>query len=111
MEGVPAGTSTAGPQSPAVHAREGGFEEVRIDGLEDTVEGVVAGNAAGQFGEGEQPVFVIEGEVLHVSEGGVSAQRGAYGDDEDVSEQVLGFAAVAGIGHAGESVEQADEDE
>ena len=54
---------------------------------------------------------MVPREVLHIGEGALSAQRGAYGDNKDVPEQMTRFAAVAGIGHTGKGIEQADEDE
>jgi len=83
-------------------------EPLTIHRLEEAVEGVVAGDTAGQFEKGFEPVFLGVTEVLHVVEALAAAQERADGDDEQVDQPVLAGAGDARVGQVLEVRDQAE---
>ena len=81
---------------------------MRIQGLEEAVEGVVAGDAPGQFETGFEPVFLGVAEILHVVVALAAAQQGTDGHDVQVDEPVLPRAHHARVGQVLEVREQTE---
>ena len=69
-----------------------------IQGLKEAVEGVVAGDAPGQFEKGFEPVLLGVAEVFHVVVALAAAQERADGDDQEVDEPVFPGAGDARVG-------------
>ena len=86
---------------------EGLGEGGGVEGLEEPVEGVVAGDAVGQAQEGLEPLLAGLPEVFHVIEALAADQQGAEGDGQEVGEFVFLGAFHAGIGQAGEDGNEA----
>jgi hypothetical protein len=78
----------------------------RVEQAEDPSEGVVRGDAPGQFEEGPEPVALGVGIIgdLHPVVG--AAEDGAGGDENDLVESVDSPLFAAGIGQVGEMIEE-----
>ncbi len=63
---------------------QGGLQGLRLEAVEDTFEGVVRGDAVGQFQEATQPVLSAASEGLDVGPRVGAGDDGADGEDEDV---------------------------
>ncbi len=73
---------------------------MRIERLEEAVEGVVAGNALGQFQKGLEPVFFGAAKILQVIEALAAAEQRADRDDQEIDEPVLQVRAARGSGRS-----------
>lgn len=81
-------------------------EHLGVEGAEDAIDSVVAGDAVGELEEGAQPGFAALGEGVDRFEGGRSADDPDEGDHENVVEAMLLGAFDSGIGDGGEMFEQ-----
>ena len=88
-------------------SREGLGELRGIQRGEDPPEGVVAGNAVGQFEQAAQPLALGFAELLHLREALRTAEQRADGDDQDVTERMAFGALDARVGELGEVFDEA----
>ena len=97
-------------QRPAEPLRPGreGFGELRgIQGGEDPPEGVVAGDAVGQFEQAAQPRPLGFAKLLHLREALRAAEQRADRDDQDVTERMALGTLDARVGELGEVFDEA----
>src|SRR5579875_3343563 len=78
-------------------AEQGGLQGLGLETVEDTLEGVMGGEAIGQLQEALQPVQAFASEGFDVGPGVGAGDDGADGDGEDVAQQVTLAAVDAGI--------------
>lgn len=87
--------------------REGLGEGGGVQGLEEAVEGIVAGGAARQAQDPPQQLFAGVAEVLHVVDALSTDQQRADGDDQQIGQLMLPGAFDLGIGRTGQDRNQA----
>lgn len=77
--------------------QQGGLQGLGLETIEEAIEGVVRGNAVGQFQEALQPVPTLVPEGFDVGSGVGAGDDGADGDGEDVAQEMTFAAVDAGV--------------
>ena len=90
---------------PAQETIEEGFG---LEGGEDTVESVMAGDAGAQGEVGFEPVVLGAAELLHVVEGFAAAEQAAQGDDQDIARFMIAALDDARILEVGEQLDEGE---
>ena len=84
------------------------LEGLRVEGVEEALEGVVGGDAIGQLQEGLEPVPAVVAEGLDALPVVGVGDDGTDGDGDDVQQEVLAAVDAAGILERAEVPPQAE---
>ncbi len=78
------------------------LEGLRVEAVEEPLEGIVRGNAVGQVEEAGEPVLALPTKGFDVGPGVGAADDGTDGDGQDVDERVQSAVLAAGAFQAAE---------
>ena len=77
-----------------------------VESRQDSAEGVMRGDAVGEFEELAQPSFFGEAELFHIGEAISAADDGTGGNEEDVNEFVVATIFLARVSKIGKVVDK-----